>query len=162
MRKSAIDLVLAVCVVLALGCAGCKNSGAGCGMVAVPKVRQGGQFDAGTAAQYPNPCEIDLDFGTVAAGERVAAVIEILNTGSCPLDLASTDPILDAGFGLDYGIQQEIEPGSFDAFTVSFEPMGPGMVTSTFTIQTDGVNSECRPNADGYTDVSVVLAGTGG
>jgi hypothetical protein len=165
LRKAATDLVLVISAVLALSCAGCfeKSYCLDCGAAGIPKVMLGAHSDAGTvAAQYPNPCEIDLDFGTVATGQEAAASIEIANLGGGPLDLSQVNPDLDPEFGLDYGVQEAIEPGAFDLFTVTFEPTEAGMVTSTFTIQTDGLNTECPSSGDVDSSLVVVLGGTGG
>ncbi len=111
-------------------------------------------------ATYPNPCEIDVDFGSVPIGLSDQATVEIVNAGSGALDLSQVNPALDPEFGLSYGAQQPIQPGEFGEFGVTFQPYKVGQVTSSFTIQTDGWNSAC-PGGASNSSVTVKLTGTG-
>ena len=132
--------------------------------IGTPKVVLGGtdgpeSIDAG----YPNPCEIDLDFGSLPVGQRATAVIQIENTGSSAVDISFGTPKLDAAFDLDLVMPQPIEPSTLYSFSVSFEPLDTGMASSTLTILTDGENPGC-PAPTGTSagnDITVVLAGTG-
>jgi hypothetical protein len=126
-------------------------------MVGVPKVELRDLPDAGSA-DYPNECEIDIDFGSLSTSQQAQATIAIANVGAGSLDVAQVDPALDPAFALDYDLDgKPIAPGDFGSFTVTFEPKTTGAVASSFTIETDGVNSKC-PVTD---QITVVLAGTG-
>jgi len=116
------------------------------------------------SANDPNPCEIDVDFGTLPVGQpRATAFIQIVNTGPDALDLSQVIPNLDPEFALNDGTQYSIQPDALSEFTVTFQPYDAGQVSSTFTIQTDGINSRCPAPSDESTGntLTVVLAGTG-
>jgi len=156
--------LLTLAAAIALGSSGCKNQGLK-GNIGLPKVNLGGQTGDQTAtATYPNPCEIDLDFGNIPIGLIDTATVQIVNNGTGALDLSQVVPTLDPEFSLNYqNTQQLIEPSTLGEFTVSFQPYKVGMVSSTFTIQTDGVNSACPAptGANSGDTVTVVLSGNG-
>ncbi len=149
---------------LVMVCTGCNSDCIGaCGPEPIPEVDLGGQSDhAGTVvAQDPNPCQIDVDFGTVTTGQQVTATIEIKNLGAGTLDLADVNPSLDPGFSLNYGTRQPILPGGYKEFSVTFRPYKAGQVQSTFMIQTDGKNEQCPLTPSSENIVTVQLTGTG-
>jgi len=165
MRAPARGLAL---LVLAMGMilvgSGCKSEECICERFGSPTVDLGG-YDGGEiiSANDPNPCEIDVDFGTLGVGLSATAFIQIGNTGAAALDTSQVNPTLDPEFGLSYGPQEPIQPGTSSEFTLTFQPYKVGQVSSTFTIQTDGINSECpAPTGTSAGDLlTVVLAGTG-
>jgi len=114
-------------------------------------------------ANDPNPCEIDVDFGTLGVGQSATAFIQIMNSGVAALDVSQVNPALDPEFILDFGPQESIPPGTLSQFTVTFQPDKVGEVSSTFTIQTDGINPDCPAptGSSSGNDITVVLAGTG-
>ena len=146
--------------VLSLGYAGCKYGGP-TPAEGIPEVALASISDAGIVAQDPNPCEIDVDFGTVSMEQEVAASIEVENLGFGELAVSQVNPTLDPEFGLNYGTQQPIEPGELDEFTVTFQPYMTGQVQSSFTIQTDGTNEQCPTPTGGNSIMTVQLTGTG-
>ena len=148
---------------VALAGSGCKKTGLG-SSVGTPKATLGGQSGSTTVnATFPNPCEIDLDFGDLPIGLTDSVVVRINNDGSSALDLSQVIPTLDPEFSLSYPQQAPIQAGAYGSFTVSFQPYRVGQVTSMFTIQTDGINSLCPAptgNSTGDT-ITVSLAGNG-
>jgi hypothetical protein len=147
---------------LVMGCVGCKRTD-GCCVLGSPQVVLGAPFaDAGILVQYPNPCEIDMDFGTMATGQTITAPIEVENVGVGVLDLSQVDPTLDPAFVLDYGTPPPIQPGTFWQLDVTFQPSEADRVQSTFTIQTDGINPLCPVPTGSYSGnvVTVQLTGT--
>ena len=147
---------------LALGSSGCKSGNLGLN-VGEPEPKLGGQQGATTiiaSSPATNPCELDVDFGDVPIGLTDSATLQISNIGSGALDLSLLQPTLDPQFGLNFGTQQPIQPGSFGQFTVTFQPYKVGVVSSTFTINTDGANKLC-PNGALNTPVTIVLSGNG-
>ena len=123
----------------------------------------GGESGAGTvSATYANPCEIDLDFGSVPVGLSDTATIEIDNAGLCSIELSHVYPTLDPEFSLDEGTPQTIQPGKFGQLKATFQPYKTGQVTSSFTIPTDGANPDCPtpPDAVGG-PFTVSLTGAG-
>jgi len=85
-------------------------------------------------ASDPNPCELDLDFGTVPIGVTSSAVVEAGNNDE-PFDL-SIDGALDPEFSLlsDKGL---VPPGSDGEVTATFGPVDAGTVSSSFTLLTN-------------------------
>ena len=161
------DLAFALATILGMaGNSGCKCIGR-CGggdAAASPRVHLGAQTGDTTAtATYPNSCEVDLDFGDVPIGLIDTAVIQIENIGDAALDLSQVMPSLDPEFVVNWGTQQPIQPGSFGQITVTFQPYNVGQVTSTFTIPTNGVNSQCPAPTGSSADntVTVTLTGNG-
>jgi hypothetical protein len=129
-------------------------------------------------ATYPNPCEIDVDFGTVSEGDTATAIVQIGNKGYAPLDIGQVVPDLDGAFALDTNVDVDppgldagpfaeppttIEPETFYFFLVVFEPYTDGGATSAVTIQTDGENSACpAPSSESEGDVlKINLTGAG-
>jgi hypothetical protein len=158
---SKIGWHVGMCVVLLAAVPGC-DSHCGCGWdeAGTPQVRLGPVDGGGVIGLIPNPCEIDVDFGAVPIGQGASAFIQVLNIGSGPLDLAQINPTLNTEFGLDYGTQQPVESGEFGQFSVTFEASTLGTVSSSFTILTDGANSECPSDDGGVTVLTVVLLGS--
>jgi hypothetical protein len=151
---------LTVAAAVALGSSGCKQ-----GFIqnsqGSPQAKLGGQQGATTVvATFPNPCEIDVNFGDVPIGLTDQVTVEITNVGSGALDLSQVNPTLDPEFGLSYGTQQPIQSGEFGQFGATFQPYKVGPVTSSFTIQTDGVNTTC-PGGTANAAVTVKLTGNG-
>src|ERR1700722_1805172 len=162
-RSRILCQALATGLVLTSG--GCSGSQPNCYDVdcveGSPQGKLGGQQGATTVtATFPNPCEIDVDFGNAPIGLRDQATVEITNVGSGALDLSQVNPTLDPEFGLSYGTQQPIEPGEFGEFGLSFQPYKVGTVTYAFTIQPDGWNSTC-PSGAPNASITVKLTGTG-
>ncbi len=142
---------------------GCKKTGLGQSLGS-PKVSLGGQSGSTTLIPgIPNPCEIHLDFGDLPIGLTDSVTVRIYNNGSSTLDLLPVNPTLDPEFSLSYGEQPPISGGGFDTFGVTFQPYRVGPVQSSFTIQTDGVNSECSAPTAGSPGnvVTVMLSGNG-
>jgi len=133
-----------------------------CGGLGIPEVVGLGiqSVPEPISAVFPNPCEIEVGFGSVVVGQRAIAVIQIGNLGGEPLDISYGVPSLAAAFDMDDSPQQPIQPGEFYSFTVSFEPLDTGAVSSTLTIQTDGSNFEC-PLGSSNAVLTVELSGTG-
>jgi hypothetical protein len=159
-------LFLAIVMILAgTGCV--KTECLDCGGIGLPKVQLASQSGPETIdAVYPNPCEIDVDFGSLPVGQRASAAIQIEDLGAGTLDISFGAPQLDAAFDLDLAPPlppQPIEPSTLYSFSVSFEPLDTGPVSSSFAIQTDGVNPECPwpTGSSAGNDITVVLAGTG-
>jgi hypothetical protein len=154
--------LLSLAASLAFASSGCKSTGV-VGSVGIPKAALGGQQGPTTITPTsPNPCEIDLDFGNVPIGQTETATVQIDNQGAGALDLSQVNPNLDPEFGLNYGTQSAIQPGSFGVFTVTFQPYKAAKVSSTFTIQTDGLNSACpAPTSGADSSITVTLTGTG-
>src|SRR4029077_15891449 len=95
--RSALSLV-SLATAIALGSAGCKASTITTSQ-GTPKAALGGISGAGTVmATFPNPCEIDVDFGNVPIGLSDSATIQVDNTGSAALDLSQVNPTLDPEF----------------------------------------------------------------
>ncbi len=113
-----------------------------------PEVSMGGQTGDATAT-IPNPCEIDINFGSVPIGLTDSVTVVIKNVGSSALDLSQVNPTLDPEFGLNYGPQAPIASGSVGELSVTFQPYKVGQVQSTFTIQTDGLNAQCPAPSGG-------------
>ncbi len=155
---------LALAAAVALGSSACKGPSI-TGSEGAPNAVLGGQSGSPViTATYPNPCEIDVDFGNVPIGLSDSANIKIQNTGSSTLDLNQVSPNLDPEFSLNYSQQPPIQPGESDQFSVTFQPYKVGPVQSTFTIQTDGVNDKCpAPSgpSSGQSVVTVQLIGNG-
>jgi len=93
-------------------------------------------------------------------GQGASATIQVMDVGDGALDLAQINPSLNAEFGVNYGTQQPIQFGEFAQFAVTFEASTPGTVSSSFTILTDGINSEC-PNDGGLGGSILTVALTG-
>jgi hypothetical protein len=145
----------AVSAILVIGCGGCNCGGRG-----IPEVAPSGISDAGVIAEDPNPCEIDLDFGTVPGRQQVVASIEIKNVGSGTLIYTQGD-FFDPEFELVFGTPQDwIPPGEYAELSIIFQPFSgqAGRVQSTFTIPTDGENNSCPSGADSV--ITVVLTAT--
>jgi hypothetical protein len=134
-------------------------SAVGLGSPRVALARQSGPTPA--TASFPDPCEIDLDFGDVPIEQMSSAEIEIDNIGRWTLDLQQSTPTVAPEFVLNYGTQSPIQPGSFGLFQLTFQPDNLRRVTSGFTIQTDGANYQCPPPWDAGSIVTVQLTGTG-
>ncbi len=154
--------LISVATAIALGSTGCKGTQV-TSVYGVPKAALGGVSGSGTpTASFPNPCEIDVDFGNVPIGLSDTASVQVQNTGTSPLDLSQVNPTLDPEFSLSYPTPQPIEPGNFGQFSASFQPYKVGQVTSSFVIQTDGVNSACpAPAGGGNSSVTIQFTGTG-
>jgi hypothetical protein len=133
------------------------------GRAGSPSLNLGGQTGATTTtAVYPNPCEIDLAFGSVPVGLNDSVIVRIENVGAGALEVSPVNPTLDPAFTLNDGEQAPIQPGSFSSFSVTLSPVEPGPVESTFTIQTNGFNLQC-PIPVGASDsiLTAELMGTG-
>jgi len=156
--------LLTLAAAVALGSSGCKGTGIQ-STLGSPEAKLGGQSGATTVTwTSPNPCEIDVNFGDVPIGLTDTVTVQIDNIGSGALDLSQVNPTLDPEFGLNYGTQQPIQPGEFGEFGATFQPYKVGTVTSSFTIQTDGVNTSCQAAAGSTSTnatVTVVLTGNG-
>src|ERR1700722_10243939 len=117
MKTSPVHLLLVLAVLVGVaGSSGCKCAGGACegDLAGNPKVALGGQSDAGTVmAMFPNPCEIDIDFGAVPIGKASSATILIENVGDGVLDLGQLNPALDPEFSLSYSTPSPIGPGHF-------------------------------------------------
>jgi len=129
-------------------------------------VALGGQSDPTVAtATYHNPCEIDLDFGNVPIGWVDSATVEVKNVGTSALDLSQGTPDSDQEFSLSsQNPQQTVQPSNLANFIATFRPDKVGQASSTFTIQTDGWNSQCSAATGGSWPqdiVTVRLAGNG-
>jgi len=164
MRAPALLQFLATGMILAGSGCGKKPECTGECAIGSPKLALGGTSGPEMIyANFPNPCEIDVDFGSLPTGQRATAVIQIEDVGTTALNLDFGKPSLDPEFEVDAGRPQPIQPGTFGEFTVSFEPLDAGMASSTFTIQTDGENGWCPAPTDSMIgdDITVVLAGTG-
>jgi hypothetical protein len=161
-RLSAV--LVALLAGVAVAGSGCKQTGLGQSLGS-PKAALGGQSGSTVVnATFPNPCEIDLDFGNLPIGLTDSVTVRISNSGSSALDLSPITPTLDPEFSLSYPAEQPSIPGGgFDAFSVTFQPYRVGQVQSSFTIQTDGVNGLCHAPAAGSAGnvVTVMLAGNG-
>jgi hypothetical protein len=110
-------------------------------------------------ATIPNPCEVDIDFGNVLIGMVDNINVSVNNTGTGVLDLSPIDPTLDPEFSVTYPTPAPIQPAGFDQFSVSFSPYKVGQVTSSFTIQTDGVNAACPGGLSA--SLTITLTGNG-
>jgi hypothetical protein len=159
-RSRSIFPLFALTAAAAFGSSGCKQ-GIIQNSLGSPEAKLGGQQGATTVvATFPNPCEIDVDFGDVPIGLTDSVTVQITNTGSGALDLSQVNPTLDPEFGLNYGTQQPIQSGEFGQFGATFQPYKVGTVSSSFTIQTDGSNSSC-PNGATNATITVKLTGNG-
>jgi len=165
-RTSSTLSLLTLAAAVALGSTGCKKNG----LIVVngsPNAKLGSISGSGTptATNPPgNPCEIDVNFGNVPIGLSDEVTVQIDNNGQGALDLSQVNPTLDPEFSLTYGQQQPIGPGNFGEFSITFQPYKVGQVQSTFTIQTDGLNSQCPAptgSASGGSIVTVQLSGNG-
>ena len=134
-------------VLLLAAAPGCDLNPCGCLIETpgTPSLSLGPVDGGGVIATSPNPCVLDVDFGTLPLGQGTSTTIHVENVGTGALDLAQVNPTLSPEFGLSYGRQQPIYSGEFGEFAVTFEASAQGTVNSSFTIQTDGVNPEC-PN----------------
>ena len=147
----------------ALAGPGCKKTGLG-ESLGSPKANLGGQSGSTSVSpSFPTPCDVNLDFGNLPIGLTDSVTVRINNSGSSTLDLLPVSPTLDPEFSLSYGQQAPISPSGFDTFSVTFQPYKVGPVQSSFTIQTDGVNSLCPAPAAGSPGnvITVILTGNG-
>jgi hypothetical protein len=127
-----------------------------------PKVGLGAVDGGSVVVTFSDPCAIEVDFGSLPNGQGTSAFIQVENIGVFALDLSEINPSLKPEFGVNYGAQPPIEPGAFAQFAVTFEASTPGTVNSSFTIATDGYNSDC-PSAGsslGGSILTIALTGT--
>jgi len=150
---------LLVASAVAFGATGCQGAGqptfAGTLSLSVE-----GQ---GVTSSVPNPCEVDVDFGTVPLGQQATATIEIANRGDRvvsfqPLTL-DLDPELSVNAG---GLQAPLAAGATAQLSVSFNPVRTAAVMSTLSIpfSTAG-GAQGSICGSGNSAITVNLSGSG-
>jgi hypothetical protein len=153
-----IGLGVVVGVALSVAASGCESTDEF--PFGTPKVSLGPVDGGSVIATIRNPCAIDLDFGPLPIGAGASAFIQVENTGVGALDLSEINPSLNPEFGVNYGTQQPIQLGGFNQFAVTFEASRPGTINSSFTIETDGYNSDC-PTSGGLDGSTLTIALSG-
>jgi hypothetical protein len=162
MKRMNLALFVGMAVSAVLSTAGCGKK---CDCIPAegsPDVALGKQSTPTVMASSPNPCEIDVDFGSMPVGQTATAVINVDNVGAGILELTFGSPSLPSSLVLSEDTLEPLEPGTFFPFGIVFTPSAVGVVSTTLTVKTDGMNLRCPadPKSDGV-DVTVVVAGTG-
>jgi len=144
----------AASLMLAAGCAG-KAPPVNVGSLGLSLV------DGGATASQPNPCEIDVEFPNDAVGRQEAATLRIANGGTTPVTFSALSPSLDPAFAADLeNLTAPLQPLSFVDVELTFDPVGDGPVSSTFSIGTS-LSSSLSSSLSGGACSSLVVSLTG-
>ncbi len=110
---------------------------------------------------FPDPCELDLSFGSVPVdGGNSEAEIKIDNLGQGTLNLAIGASTIDQ-FSLMVRGAEQVPPAGALPIIIDYASVTRGPASSTFVIQTDGVNPACPTTPGQGTSLTLKLSGTG-
>ena len=110
---------------------------------------------AGVAATVAAACDVGLDFGAVALGQDLSAVVRIENRGGAALSFLPFTPSLDPEFAVDFaGLQTPLSPGGSVDLPITYHAVAEGPITSTLDL---AVSASQASNPD----VQIVLSAEG-